>query len=95
MLKKRLLTDRTGNLQEQIMEDAARRMAEDIDFGIMSDLMVETGWVKVTLSPMTSETSNEIDAWITNNVKDKHMTRGLVWVFENEKDANWFKLKWL
>jgi len=72
----------------------AQDISAEIDWNVLTAMLIETGWVKVTLSPMTSETSNEIDTWITDNVKDKHMARGLVWVFENEVEATMFALRW-
>jgi hypothetical protein len=95
MLKKRLLTDRTGNLQEQIINDAAQRMSDEIDFEILCSMLCQMGWTKVILSPMTRETSDEIDLWVHKNIKNPHETMGLVWVFENSQDAMWFKIRWI
>jgi hypothetical protein len=95
MKKKRLLTDRSGELQEKMIEEAAENLAKDIDFEIMSNIMLESGWIKVVLKPMTWEDSYEIDDWVSNNIKGNFDTRGLVWIFENVKEANWFKLRWL
>jgi hypothetical protein len=95
MLKKKLLTDRSGNLQEQILNDAAKRMSDEIDFEILCGMLCEMGWTKVVLSPMTRETSDAIDAWLVENVSNPFETMGLVWIFEDEQDANWFSLRWL
>ena len=95
MLKKKLLTDRTGDLQQQMLDDMGKRMSEEIDFEILCGMLCQMGWTKIVLSPMTSETSDAIDLWVHKNVKNSHETMGLVWIFENEKDANWFKIRWL
>lgn len=82
-------------IQEQYIDNAAKKMADDIDFEILTSLFVESGWVKVVLSPMTWERGAEIDEWVANNIKGAFQTRGLVWVFKNPKEANWFILRWL
>lgn len=95
MLKKKLLTDRSGNLQEQILNDAAKRMSEEIDFEILCGMLCDIGWTKVVLSPMTWETGDTIDLWVHKNIKSPHETMGLVWIFESSQDAMWFKLRWM
>jgi hypothetical protein len=37
----------------------------------------------------------EVDAWTEQHVKGHFETMGLVWVFEQEEDANWFALRWM
>lgn len=96
MLKKKMLTDKSGSLHDEYVERAAKELADDIDFDVLTSLLIEgSGWTKVVLKPMTWEDGLDIDGWVENNVKGKFHTRGLVWVFENAKEANWFKLRWL
>ena len=82
-------------LSEEVIDSAAKEMADDIDFEVLTNLFIESGWVKVVLEPMTWEHGYEVDSWVEKNVKDSFQTRGLVWVFKNPKEANWFKLRWL
>lgn len=95
MLKKKLLTDRTGDLQQQILDDMSKKMSQEIDFEILCGMLTDLGWTKVVLKPMTRETSDEIDAWLVDNVSNPFETMGLVWIFESSKDAMWFKIRWL
>ena len=96
MLKKKLLTDRSGQLHEDLENELAKTLQEEIDAAIMRDLLVELGWNEVVLDwVMTHEVSAEVDLWIMKNTKGKHWTRGLVWLFEKELDAMWFKMRWL
>jgi len=83
------------DLLEEIIKDLGDRLKNEIDFDILSNMLCEIGWTKVILQPMTAEHGQEIDEWVKQNVKSGMQTMGLVWVFENEKEANWFKLKWL
>ena len=69
-------------------------MAAEIDFQVLSGLLIELGWTKVVLNPMTWEHGALIDSWVESNVKGHFETMGLVWVFEDAKDAAWFVLRW-
>lgn len=83
------------DLQEQIINEAGNRMAQEIDFQILAGMLCEIGWSKVILKPMTWEQGAEVDLWVEQNVKGNFETMGLVWVFENPAEANWFALRWL
>jgi hypothetical protein len=83
------------NIQEQIINDAGNHLAKLTDFTILADMLCEIGWRKVILSPMTWEQGLEVDAWTEKHVKGHFETMGLVWIFEDEEDANWFALRWL
>lgn len=83
------------DLEAEIVTALGEAISKEIDFEIMSGILMETGWTKVVLKPMTDETSREIDQWIIDTCKGKHITMGLVWIFENKQDANWFTMRWL
>ncbi len=96
MKKKRLLTDRSGTLEEELMTKMSMQMQKEMDAEILRSMFKDIGWHEVVLTPMTSERGKEIDHWVQNTVKGRsHWTHGLVWMFEQEQDAMWFKLKWL
>lgn len=81
-------------LEPEIIEAAARELADDIDFQVMRELLLESGWSEAVLKPMTWEQSAEIDIWTSQNIKKGFYTRGLVWLFKDAKEATWFRLKW-
>ena len=81
-------------LQEQIIADAGRRMAQEMDFQILCGFLEELGWTKIVLSPMTMETGQEIDSWTKTQLTGNFENMGLVWVFEDKGDAVNFALKW-
>jgi hypothetical protein len=85
----------TATLEEKIASDMAKQIASEIDFEILCGFLVELGWKKIVLRPMTHEHGQEIDNWTACNVKGHFQTMGLVWIFEREQDANWFSLTWL
>lgn len=83
------------NIEQDIINRAGKQMADEIDFGILTEMLCGIGWRKIILRPMTWEDGAEIDLWVDQHVKGHFETMGLVWVFENEDDANWFALRWL
>jgi len=83
------------NIEQDIIDRAGKRMADEIDFEILAGMLCEIGWRKVVLRPMTWEDGAEVDEWTAQHVKGHFETMGLVWVFEQEEDANWFALRWL
>ena len=84
-----------NDIEQDIIDRAGKRMADEIDFTILTDMLCQIGWRKVILSPMSHEDSTEVDVWTAQHVKGNFETMGLVWVFEQEQDANWFALRWL
>ena len=95
MKKKKLLTDKSGTLYDEMMEQSAKRLAEDIDAQIIRSMFKESGWQEVVLEPMTFEQGCEIDDWVEEHITGEEWHYGLVWMFKNPKDANWFSLRWL
>lgn len=83
------------NIEQEIINDLGQKMANEIDFTILTDMLCQIGWTRVLLKPMTHEHGQDIDQWVKANVKGHFETMGLVWVFENPKDATWFVLKWM
>jgi len=83
------------NIEQDIIDRAGKRMSDEIDFSILTDMLCQIGWRKVILSPMTQEDGAEVDKWTEKHIKGHFETMGLVWVFEQEEDANWFALRWL
>lgn len=80
---------------EQMSSRAAKEITDDIDFEVLTSVFIESGWIKVVLKPMSWEHGYEVDSWVEKNIKNPFQTRGLVWVFKDPKEANWFKLRWL
>ena len=84
-----------NSLEDEIITKMGKQMSDEIDFGILTEMLCELGWRRVILSPMSTEDSYEVDMWTKKHVKGHFETMGLVWVFEQEEDANWFALRWL
>ena len=84
-----------NDIEQDIINKAGEAMAKEIDFTILSEMLVSIGWRKVILRPMTWENGYAVDEWTAKHIKGNFETMGLVWVFENEEDANWFALRWM
>ena len=82
------------NLQHKYWKEDNDRVWAEINFNTLTDELCRSGWTKVILKPMAAEQSVEIDRWIDRKCIGECKTMGLVWLFENEKDAIIFTLVW-
>ena len=97
MKKKRLLTDRTAGLQDEIADEMAKEIQEEIDWEIMCDIMKQFGWTQIKISwpkNMSEAGAHKIKEWCRHNLTGNYKGRGQTWIFENGKDASMFVLKW-
>ena len=96
MKKKRLLTDKTNGLEDELASEMSRQIQEEIDWEIICQLMKEVGWTEITTSwDMRSlEEMYELKTWCETNLKGHRKGRGKTWLFELEKDATIFALRW-
>ena len=80
------------NLEEEMINKAGKEFADQIDFNILADLLVdECGWTRIESSRPLERTVFE---WMNVNCKHHWKHRGDVILFESIKDANWLTLKW-
>jgi hypothetical protein len=85
-----------SNLEEEITQELATQMQSEMDFHILSDMLVKScGWRKVVLTRFFSRKhSVNILMWCEENIKNPFEHRGSTFVFENEGDAVNFTLRW-
>ena len=83
------------SLEDEIVNELAEKMCSEMDFHILSEMLIELGWTKIVLKPMTQETGQVLDTWVEKNVKGPFETMGLVWLFQDSKDATMFILRWV
>lgn len=84
------------SLQEEIIQELATEMQSEIDFNILSDMLIQLGWQRVVLPRFSSrEHAVDIKLWCEDNIKNPWESRGSTFVFESDADANWFTLRWL
>jgi hypothetical protein len=83
-------------LEDEIAEKVAREMSNEIDFEIMRELLVESGWYVIELLTLGSrERSIDIQDWVTKNCKRGFIASGRTFVFKCKQEAEWFSLRWL
>ena len=49
------------NIEEQIINDAGKAIAKEIDFEILCSMLQELGWRKIVLRPMSWEYGYAVD----------------------------------
>lgn len=83
------------HLEEQIAEELAEKMMSDIDYNILSDMLVKLGWQRRFVRYQPPEKSWVlVKDWAEKNCKGRHQEHNGVWLFEDVRDANWFTLRW-
>jgi len=80
-----------------IKQDLAKTLQEETDWEIMCDMMIKLGYTKVEIkwpARMHETQIYEIKKWCRENLQGNHQGRGSIWMFEKEKDASMFILRW-
>lgn len=95
----KLKTTWTVSLEQDvpdISEEAVKILQEEIDWEVLCSFLKEVGWSEVKLEwpRMTESLAHEIKEWSKANLKGHYKGRGRTWIFEKEKDASMFILRW-
>ena len=70
-------------------------LANEIDFSILSDILLENGWTPVEFIPFTySKQAKDIADWAEQHCTGKWRHCGVKFVFERAADATAAILKW-
>ena len=84
------------DLEDELTEKMSKLLAEEIDWELISDMMIAVGWTKVTLDRLKDRYhSIDIQDWLNDNCKGHYKQRSRTFVFEKAEDAEWFSLRWL
>jgi hypothetical protein len=83
------------DLQNEILDIAAKEMQQEIDREILWEMLQGMGWHRVML-PRLVDNDHAIDItyWLEENCRNPFERSGRDFLFESAKDANWFKLRW-
>lgn len=82
-------------LEEEIANELATQMQSEMDFHILSDMLVELGWYKISLDRFqNNHHAVDIKNWLEENARGFWESRGSTFVFEKEGDAVNFTLRW-
>jgi hypothetical protein len=83
------------DLQNEILDIAAKEMQQEIDREILWEMLQGMGWHRVML-PRLVDNDHAIDItyWLEENCRHPFERNGRDFIFESQQDANWFKLRW-
>jgi hypothetical protein len=82
-------------LEQEMIEAKAKQMSDDIDREVLWGMLQGIGWCRVML-PRLVDNKHAIDItyWLEENCKKAFERNGRDFIFESNKDANWFVLRW-
>ncbi len=84
------------NLEDEIAKTMSEEIAKEIDFEVLSGMLVSLGWKKVILTRFFSRKhAINILMWCEENIKHPFEHHGSTFVFQDQSDAVNFTLKWL
>jgi hypothetical protein len=83
------------NFEEQLLEQQGNELAREINREVLWGMLEGLGWCRVML-PRLVDNNHAIDIgyWLEENCKRAFERSGRDFIFEDSKDANWFKLRW-
>ena len=82
-------------LEEEILERTGKDMAREIDREVLWSMLEGIGWNRVMIPRFVdNEHAIDITYWLEENCKTSFERNGRDFIFENQKDANWFVLRW-
>jgi hypothetical protein len=83
------------NIQDEMIEFKAKQLSDEIDREVLWGMLQGIGWTRVML-PRLIDNNHAVDIthWLALNCKNSFERNGRDFIFENERDANWFVLRW-
>lgn len=85
------------NIIAEISGDLDGEFKEQKDWQVIIDCYLEMGWTKVQMdwSPRIPDiTAHDVKEWCRANLQGHYNGRNKIWLFEKEKDAMLFTLRW-
>ena len=89
--------DWEAKLEDHIMEELAKDIRDELDFEIMADMLIESGWFVIKLPyALDLIQRNQIDRWLVEQriSQNGFYSRGNAWLFKSKDDAIMFRLTW-
>lgn len=79
----------------EIADTLMKEIQEEIDWGIIVDLLSASGWTLVEIQHENYvKNQTEIDSWVAISCKDEYKNRMNSWLFKSKDEAAWFMLRW-
>jgi hypothetical protein len=84
------------SIEEEILNKAGKEMAREIDREVLWGMLKQIGWTRVMLDRLQdNKHAVDITYWLEENVKNPFERNGRDFIFENQKDAVNFILRWM
>jgi len=86
----------SSNPIDEILDQAGQLMAREIDREILWGMLEGMGWTRVLLDRLQdNKHAIDITIWLEENIKNPFERNGRDFIFESEKDAAYFILRWV
>ena len=83
------------NIQKEILNKAGNEMAREIDREVLWSMLVGIGWTRVVVSAETAMVNATlIKEWLESNCANPYEKHRSDFIFEDQKDAVNFILRW-
>lgn len=84
------------HVEDAIADSLAIILQEEIDWELMTDMMIAVGWTKVVLERFKDRYhAIDIELWLDENCSGHYRNRGSTFMFQKAEEAEWFSLRWL
>ena len=82
-------------ISEDIIDDISKQMASDMDWLIIADCLVDSGWTNVKLNRFYNNAEAiDINNWLEQNCTGEWKNLSTRYIFKKKQDAEWFILRW-
>ena len=82
------------DLEQEIGDLLAQEITKTIDFKVIGEMLVFTGWTQVEIDYGVDKKWVDVMNWVDEIATDEYKEHNGVWLFKNVKDALMFRLKW-
>ena len=83
------------NLEDELAFKMSMQMQKEIDKEILWGMLKELGWTRVMIDRFQdNKHAVDITYWLSENCKGSYERSGADFIFENDRDAVNFILKW-
>jgi hypothetical protein len=83
-------------LTEDILDDISNSIAKEMDWHIIADVLVSSGWTNIQIKRFrNNEEAVDINLWLEQNCTGEWKNLATRYIFKQKQDAEWFSLRWL
>jgi hypothetical protein len=90
------VSKQTTILEKEILEAKAKEMQQEIDREVLWGMLQSIGWTQVMIDRLQdNKHAIDISHWLETNCTKAYERNGRDFLFESEKDATLFILRWV